>query len=316
MSDDVIIEIQSIEEVNEILGLPKPKNPFLSFIRYRDVGEEERKKVNGSIYSINSYMIILKEGVAKSLRFDTKGEVQQTGSLAFVKPYQLIGGDVDYNKELSCCEWVLFLASDFVEGTRLCKIIDSTHFFSYENRNAFFVNNSEKRLLTSFVAKIEEECRRDFDSFTKEILLVNTEGLLNYSKRYCGRQQLPKRNVSNSYVAEFENFLGSYYDNPKWGKGIPTVKHLSKQLGVSSTYLNRGLKQLTGKTVKEQIDLYVLKKAKNKLLRTRLNISEISYQLGFAYPNHFSKFFKLKTGLSPKEFRKQMGYEKQRVWLD
>jgi len=49
--------------------------------------------------------------------------------------------------------------------------------------------------------------------------------------------------------------------------------------------------------------LFVVKKAKIQLQNPKLSISEVAYDLGFDYPNHFSKFFKMKTGLSPTEYR-------------
>ena len=56
-------------------------------------------------------------------------------------------------------------------------------------------------------------------------------------------------------------------------------------------------------SAKEHIDLFVVKKAKIQLQNPKLSISEVAYDLGFDYPNHFSKFFKMKTGLSPTEYR-------------
>lgn len=43
--------------------------------------------------------------------------------------------------------------------------------------------------------------------------------------------------------------------------------------------------------------------AKNKLLNSKVAISEIGYSLGFEYPQHFSNLFKSKTGVSPREYR-------------
>jgi AraC-like DNA-binding protein len=53
----------------------------------------------------------------------------------------------------------------------------------------------------------------------------------------------------------------------------------------------------------EHIDLFIIKKAKIQLQNQELSISQVAYDLGFEYPNHFSKFFKSKTGLSPSEYR-------------
>jgi len=58
-----------------------------------------------------------------------------------------------------------------------------------------------------------------------------------------------------------------------------------------------------GKNTLEQIHYYLIEKAKMNLLNSSDSISQIAYELGFEYPQHFSKLFKLKSGLSPTEFR-------------
>lgn len=51
------------------------------------------------------------------------------------------------------------------------------------------------------------------------------------------------------------------------------------------------------------IHLYVIEKAKTELINTNKTISEIAFNLGFEYPQYFSRLFKNKTGKTPKEYR-------------
>lgn len=98
-------------------------------------------------------------------------------------------------------------------------------------------------------------------------------------------------------------FLKPYFSQDLVIKGIPTVSQCGEALNMSAHYLSDLLKAETGKSAKEHIDLYLIDKAKTLLLQSKNNIGEIAYELGFEYPNHFSKLFKSKTGLSPSEFR-------------
>lgn len=75
-------------------------------------------------------------------------------------------------------------------------------------------------------------------------------------------------------------------------------------MNVSSDYLSNMLKQLTGKNAQEHIHQKLIEKAKEKLSTTTLSVSEIAYELGFEYPQSFSKLFKIKTKVSPVQFRK------------
>ena len=63
------------------------------------------------------------------------------------------------------------------------------------------------------------------------------------------------------------------------------------------------LKLETGQSAKAHIHAHIIEKAKTILLSTNHSISEVAYHLGFEYPQHFSKLFKLKTGVSPTDYR-------------
>ena len=85
--------------------------------------------------------------------------------------------------------------------------------------------------------------------------------------------------------------------------GIPTVEICGKAMNMSGKYLSDLLKAETGKSLMEHIHLYIVDQAKSTLLNPNLSVSEIAYSLGFDYPQHFSKLFKTKIGLSPSEYR-------------
>jgi AraC-like DNA-binding protein len=72
---------------------------------------------------------------------------------------------------------------------------------------------------------------------------------------------------------------------------------------MSPNYLSDLLKKETGRNAQEHIHFYLIDKAKTQLLNSGESISQIAYGLGFEYPQHFSKIFKAKTGMSPAEYR-------------
>ncbi|MEN0049477.1 MAG: helix-turn-helix domain-containing protein, partial [Bacteroidota bacterium] len=109
---------------------------------------------------------------------------------------------------------------------------------------------------------------------------------------------------NSDFVSKFERFLREYYQSGKAIEtGLPNANYFGNKLNLSSKYLSDLLKKETGKTAQEHIHLFVIEKAKNNLLNSNRSISEIGYELGFEYPQHFSNLFKSKTGYSPKEFR-------------
>ena len=73
---------------------------------------------------------------------------------------------------------------------------------------------------------------------------------------------------------------------------------------MSAAYLGDLLKKETGKNAQQHIQDSLIERAKMLLLGSNEQVAQIAYALGFEYPQHFSKMFKAKTGLSPVEYRK------------
>ncbi|WP_366790516.1 helix-turn-helix domain-containing protein [uncultured Chryseobacterium sp.] len=63
------------------------------------------------------------------------------------------------------------------------------------------------------------------------------------------------------------------------------------------------LRSVTGFNTQQHIHMKLIEKAKEKLIGTDRTVAEIAYELGFEHPQSFSKMFRLRTGLSPLEFR-------------
>ena len=108
--------------------------------------------------------------------------------------------------------------------------------------------------------------------------------------------------ATNDLLSKFEHLLENYYSNNSNLK-LPTVEKLANELYVSSSYLSDMLRTVTGQNTQQHIHNKLIEKAKEILTTTELNINEIAYQLGFGYSQSFSKLFKLKTNLSPIQYR-------------
>mgnify|MGYP003295751102 FL=1 len=84
------------------------------------------------------------------------------------------------------------------------------------------------------------------------------------------------------------------------------VEDYAEKIGISSKHLAHVIKKSTGKYPSEWMDNYVLLESKRMLRTSDESIQSISYDLNFATPSHFGKFFKKRTGMTPKEFRNSM----------
>ena len=74
-------------------------------------------------------------------------------------------------------------------------------------------------------------------------------------------------------------------------------------LHITTTYLSRALRELTGQTVIALIDRMLLNESVWLLQTTELSITEIAYKLQFSSPAAFCKFFHRMTAKTPKEYR-------------
>lgn len=84
------------------------------------------------------------------------------------------------------------------------------------------------------------------------------------------------------------------------------VRNYADSLGITAKHLAYIIKKTTGKHPSEWLESYVLLEAKRLLRNTEESIQNIALDLNFATPSHFSKFFKARTDMTPKEFRAQI----------
>ncbi len=85
--------------------------------------------------------------------------------------------------------------------------------------------------------------------------------------------------------------------------GLPSVAWFADELNLSANYFGDLIKKETGKSAKDYIQDKIIDLAKNKTFNTDKTVNEIAYELGFKYPQHFTRLFKQRVGMTPKEFR-------------
>lgn len=198
----------------------------------------------------------------------------------------------------------LMFHSDFLMGTPLGKSIQQYQFFNYQSNEALHLSDDERALILDCFAKIESELKQPVDKHSKKLISSNIELFLDYCQRFYDRQFITRENVNRGILEKFEALLNDYFnsENPQT-IGLPSVAYFADQLHLSANYFGDLLKKETGKSAKEYILSKTIEIAKNKVFESDKTVNEIAYELGFKYPQHFTRFFKQKVGLSPMEFR-------------
>jgi AraC-like DNA-binding protein len=296
-----IVEIETVSQIHDAISLPKPKHPMVSVIPMDKLSSYD---YGDYTYVMDLYQISLKTGVTGSITYGRNSYDFQEGTMVFSKP----GQSMRYsNNEQTEGEtgWMLIFHPDLIRKSELGKNIDHYSFFSYDSHEALHLSDDEKVSLKELVEKIEKEYNQNIDRHSQELIIANIEMILKYCTRYFDRQFYTRTNINKDAVSKFENLLKDYYqsDNP-FDLGIPNVKYCAYELNMSSHYLSDMLRKETGKSAQEHIYSFLINKAKTKLLNSTEPVSQIAYDLGFEYPQHFSKLFKSKTGISPVEYRR------------
>ena len=103
---------------------------------------------------------------------------------------------------------------------------------------------------------------------------------------------------------KFEDLLDVYFQSEQSpNEKLPTVKYFADKVNLSSNYFGDLIKKETGKTAQEYIQGKIINIAKERILASEKTVSEIAYELGFQYPQHFTRIFKKVVGCTPTEYR-------------
>lgn len=301
------ITVESITQAHEMLELEKPLHPLVSVIPHTSELEERFKFLSASDYTVvlNLYTVMLKGGCTGSLRYGRNSYDFEEGTLIFTGPGQIIEAeDMDESEASEVEGWTLMFHPDLIRKSLLGQHIDDYTFFSYDVNEALHLSDQEKVSINDIVAKIQQETAQNIDKHSQKLIISNIELLLDYCARYYDRQFYTRTNQSSDFVSKFDNYLKEYFNSDQPSeKGIPSVKSCGEYMGMSPNYLSDLLKKETGSNAQEHIHHALINRAKTDLLNSDDSVGEVAYGLGFEYSQHFSKLFKKKTGMSPKEYR-------------
>jgi AraC-like DNA-binding protein len=298
--EDMPYKFKSLSAVHQALGLPKPQHPLISLVKNLNNEVDYSKLPDSNV--LNFYKISYRTNLSGKVKYGQGYYDFDEGGLLFAAPDQVIGS-ADYGGDHS--GYSLLIQPDFLWGYPLSKKIKQYGFFSYSASEALHLSDQEKATILAIFKLIEEELNSRIDDFSQEVIISQVELLLNCCNRFYKRQFITRKMVNHDILLRLEGILNAYFDNEQsLIKGTPTVQYLSENLHVSPSYLSDMLRTLTGYSAQQHIHHKIIEIAKEKLSVTGLSISEIAYQLGFQRPQSFSTLFKMKTKLSPLEFRR------------
>jgi AraC-like DNA-binding protein len=256
-----------------------------------------------SQFMLGFYAIIIKETRCGDIRYGNQYYDYDEGTMVFIGSNQIIKHEPEGEIHQPYGKALIF-HSDLIKGTNVGKHIHEYTLFSYASYEALHLSNKEGEKILVCFDNIENEIIQNIDRHSKKLILSNLELLLNYCTRFYDRQFITRENIGQGIIEQFEQHLNEYLRHEKLQEiGLPTVSFFADTLNLSPNYFGDLIKKETGKSAIEYIYLKLLEYAKEKIMDKTKSISEISYQLGFKYPQHFTRLFKQKVGMAPNEYR-------------
>jgi len=291
--------IESIADFNRLNGV-ETLHPLVSIIDYSkiDVGYTEHTH-----YYYGVYAVYLKEYDCAELVYGRNKYDYQNGSLVFVSPGQVV--ELVLSKSATKRKgWALLFHPDLIHGTNLGKQIEDYSFFSYAISEALHISERERNMVMECFDKISFEINHPIDKHSRKLIVDNIQLLLDYCIRFYDRQFITREQLNVGALEHFERELNAYFKSEKPRTvGLPSVSYFADIMQLSANYFGDLVKKETGKTAQEYIHLKIMDIAKNRILDSSKTVSDIAYELGFKYPQHFTRMFRKSIGVSPSEYR-------------
>lgn len=300
-----IYTLDSIEAYNKLIGV-ETLHPMVTVV---DLNKTTHPEVfaGSSEWRYGVYALFLKMGVCGDLTYGHQKYDYSEGTVTSFAPGQVVGVErQDEEPHVPNCYALLF-DRDFIHGTSLGRSIGSYHYFDYTSHEALHLSERERETYKECLRKIQEEIERPVDKHSRKLICASIEILLEYCQRFYDRQFIMREDANLAVIARFERELNEYFQkHATYMGGLPTVKYFAERCFLSPNYFGDLVKKETGKTPMDFIQDKVIDIAKEQLRGSDQTIAEIAYHLGFEYTQHFSRYFKKMTGMTPKEYRQPL----------
>ena len=297
-----IFKFDTVHEYNN-LNNHETLHPLVSVIDFSKANPRSWDGEKTVRINYGMYCIFLKDVKCGDLRYGRNYYDYQEGTMVFVAPGQVMEIETD-GKVYQPKGYAVVFHPDLLHGTSLAKSIRDYSFFSYKANEALHLSEREREIVMDCFSKIDAELQLPVDKYSKKLIVSKLDLLLNHCERFYDRQFITRDSVNRGILEKFEEMLNGYFSSDKpLNLGLPSVAYFAEELHLSANYFGDLMKKETGKSAKEYIQNKIIDLAKQKTFDAEKTVNEIASELGFKYPQHFTRLFKNVTGLTPNEYR-------------
>ncbi len=272
-------------------------HPLVSIIHFDELG-----KIRHSLNKLGVYAIFVQNNFPFGLTYGAAGYKIGNGSLTAASPGQIIG-KTDNGQREQYHGWAIFFEAEFMQGTDFERRLEGYHFFSYNVNEALRLEDDEKWLMWRLMEMIREELVRgegegNHNRIVQDYILL----ICDYCQLFYQRQFTAMANQQSDLLSRLQKVLSEYYkEGLQYRHGLPNVKYCASELFLSPSYFGDVIRRLTGEGPTHIIQRFLVDRAKNLMVSGKA-VSQVSEELGFEYPQHFTRFFKKHTGIQPSKY--------------
>ena len=289
-----ILKVHNVNDYARYIGAPV-LHPLVSVIHY-----DELEHCRHSLNNYDVYGIFIGDETLEELTYGLTTYDLHRHALMCVAPGQ-IGGKADTGEEIQTKGWALLFDPELIHGTDLEHRMLSYTYFSYNTNEALLMTAEQRLTIVNLLETLRKELP-DADGQTPYIIVAYLQLILEYIARYYAGQLSSQIQSSSDLLTRFENLLKRYYEEgQQLTYGLPSVKYCAQELFLSPNYFGDLIKQMTDDTAGNIIRRFVMQQAQ-KLLISGVSITSTAEQLGFEYPQHFTRMFKKHFGVSPSQY--------------
>lgn len=294
---ETIIKLEKVSQYNALKDI-ETKHPLISVFDNTNT----KSLPNHCRMHFGFYAVFLKAGHCGELKYGRNTYDYDDGTLVFISPGQVI--EINNEDNYKPTGLALLFHPDLIKGTALGRQMNQYSFFSYDSNEALHLSLKEQQIIKDLFSKLEYELSQSIDKHSKGIIANSIELLLNYCVRFYDRQFITREHINTDILSKFEKLLNDYFQSESiQDLGLPSVGYFADCLHLSANYFGDLIKKETGKSAQEHIQLKLIDLAKERIFDTEKSISQIAFELGFKYPQHFNRMFKKNIGYTPNEYR-------------
>lgn len=199
---------------------------------------------------------------------------------------------------------LIVIAPDFLKRINIDTKRMMPLFLQFGSLPCMELTHAESQSLRSFISMVEQELKGSETDFSSEIIggliaatIYKVGDILTHYLTEHPEVDSPIHNRAEEYFRQFTELLGEHYKHER------SVGFYARQLCITLKYLTTLIKRISGKSVSEWIDNYVILEAKTLLKYSNMSVQEIAYYLNFPNQSFFGSYFKRNAGMSPSQYK-------------